>query len=176
MLLRFDALTDADKESIKTMCKDAGIKASFNKRCKDCFKDALLLLKQHYGVTMPDSDIVTPSGNFVYHRGNKKVVWWWRHTYYELSAQTDDATIEKYMAVCPSQKHYSRVEHEPTETATEETPTEGENGTESGENTDGDTTEHPTEENAATGENAENNEGVNAEGDNDGKEQTNEEN
>lgn len=176
MLLRFDALTDADKESIKTMCKDAGIKASFNKRCKDCFKDALLLLKQHYGVTMLDSDIVTPSGNFVYHRGNKKVVWWWRHTYYELSAQTDDATIEKYMAVCPSQKHYSRVEHEPIETATEETPTEGGNGTESGDNADDGTAEQPTEENPSTGENAENNEGVNGESDNEGKEQTDEEN
>ena len=150
MLLRFDALTDADKESIKTMCKDAGIKASFNKRCKDCYKDALLMLKQHYGITMPDSDIVTPSGNFIFHRGNKKVVWWWRHNYYELSAQTDDATIEKYMAVHPLQQHYSRVEHEPTDTTTEETPTEGGNG--------------------------ENNEGVNAEGDNDGKEQSNETN
>ena len=170
MLLRFDALTDADKESIKTMCKDAGIKASFNKRCKDCYKDALLMLKQHYGVSMPDSDIVTPSGNFIFHRGNKKVVWWWRHNYYELSAQTDDATIEKYMAVHPLQTHYSRVEPEPTDTTTEETPTEGENGAESGENADGGITEQPTDENR------ENNEGVNAEGDNDGKERSNEEN
>ena len=80
------------------------------------------------------------------------------------------------MAVHPLQTHFSRVEPEPTETTTEETPTEGGNGTESGENSDGGTTEQPTEENAATGENAENNEGVNAEGDNDGKEQTNEEN
>lgn len=176
MLLRFDALTDADAESIKTMCKDAGIKASFNKRCKDCYKDALLLLKQHYGVSMPDSDIVTPSGNFIFHRGNKKVVWWWRHHYYELSAQTDDATIEKYMAVHPLQQHYSRVEHEPTESATEETSTEGGNGAESGENADDDTAEQPTEENPSTGKNEENNEGVNAESDNDGKEQTDETN
>lgn len=176
MLLRFDALTDADAESIKTMCKDAGIKASFNKRCKDCYKDALLLLKQHYGVSMPDSDIVTPSGNFIFHRGNKKVVWWWRHNYYELSAQTDDATIRLYMSERPSQQHYSRVEHEPTETTAEETSTVGGNGTESGENIDGGTTEQPTDENPSTGENEENNEGVNAEGDNDGKEQSDEEN
>lgn len=176
MLLRFDALTDDDKTQIKSMCADAGIKVSLNKRCKDCYKDALLLLKQHYGVTMPDSDIVTPSGNFIFHRGNKKVVWWWRHNYYELSAQTDDATIEKYMAVHPLQTHYSRVEHEPTDTTTEETTTEGGNGAESGENADDDTTEQPTDENPSTGENAENNEGVNVEGDNDGKEQTNETN
>ena len=140
MLLRFDALTNDDKTQIKTMCSDAGIKVSFNKRCKDCYKDALLMLKQHYGITMPDSDIVTPSGNFIFHRGNKKVVWWWRHNYYELSAQTDDATIRLYMSERPTQQHYSRVEHEPTD------------------------------------ENGENNEGVNAEGDNDGREQSNEEN
>lgn len=176
MLLRFDALTDDDKARIKQMCADAGIKTSFNKRCKDCYKDALLLLKLHYGVTAPDADIVTPSGHFVYHNGLKKVVWWWRHNYYELSSQSDDETIEKYMAVHPLQQHYSRVEHEPTESATEETPTEGDNGTESGENADSDTAEHPTDENLSTGENAENNEGVNGESDNDGKEQTNEEN
>ena len=176
MLLRFNALTDNDKARIKQMCADAGIKTSFNKRCKDCYKDALLLLKIHYGVVLPDEDIITPSGHFVYHNGLKKVVWWWRHNYYELSSQSDDETIEKYMAVHPLQTHFSRVEPEPTETTTEETPTEGGNGTESGENSDGGTTEQPTEENAATGENAENNEGVNAEGDNDGKEQTNEEN
>lgn len=176
MLQRFDSLTDEDKAQIKQMCKDAGLNVSLNKRCKDCYKDALLLLKVHYGVTLPSTDIVTPSGNFVYHNGLKKVVWWWRHHYYELSAQTDDATIEKYMAVHPTQKHYSRVEHEPTDTTTEETPTEGGNGTESGENTDGGIMEQPTDENPSTGENAENNEGVNGESDNDGKEQTNEEN
>lgn len=153
MLLRFEALTDDDKAKIKQMCADADIKTSFNKRCKDCYKDALLLLKLHYGVTAPDADIVTPSGHFVYHNGMKKVVWWWRHNYYELSSQSDDETIEKYMAVHPSHTHFSRVEPEPTET----TSTVGDNGTESGENT-------------------ENNEGVNAEGDNDGKEQTDETN
>lgn len=176
MLQRFDSLTDEDKEQIKQMCKDAGLKVSLNKRCKDCYKDALLLLKVHYGVSLPSTDIVTPSGNFVYHNGLKKVVWWWRHHYYELSAQTDDATIEKYMAVYPLQTHYSRVEHEPTDTTTEGTPTEDGNGTESGENADGGTAEHPTDENPSTGENGEKNEGVNAEGDNDGKEQSNEEN
>ena len=165
MLLRFDALTDDDKTRIKQMCADAGIKTSFNKRCKDCYKDALLLLKLHYGVTMPDADIVTPSGHFVYHNGMKKVVWWWRHNYYELSSQSDDETIKKYMAVHPSQTHFSRIEPELTETTTEETPTEGGNGTESGENTDGGITEQPTDENPSTGENAENNEGGNAEGD-----------
>lgn len=176
MLQRFDNLTDEDKAQIKQMCKDAGLEVSLNKRCKDCYKDALLLLKVHYGVSLPSTDIVTPSGNFVYHNGLKKVVWWWRHHYYELSAQTDDATIEKYMAVHPLQTHYSRVEHEPTDTTTEETPTEGGNGAESGENADGGTTEQPTDENHSTGENVENNEGVNAEGDNDGKEQTDETN
>lgn len=176
MLLRFDALTDDDKARIKQMCADAGIKTSFNKRCKDCYKDALLLLKLHYGVAAPDADIVTLSGNFVYHNGLKKVVWWWRHNYYELSSQSDDATIEKYMAVHPLQMHFSRVEHEPTDTMNEETPTEGDNGAESGENADGGTTEQPTDENPSTGENAENNEGVNGESDNDGKEQTNETN
>lgn len=176
MLQRFDNLTNEDKEQIKQMCKDAGLKVSLNKRCKDCYKDALLLLKVHYCVNLPSTDIVTPSGNYVYHNGLKKVVWWWRHHYYELSAQTDDATIEKYMAVHPLQTHYSRVEHEPTDTTTEETPTEGGNGAESGENADGGTTEQPTDENPSTGENGENNEGVNAEGDNDGKEQSNETN
>lgn len=176
MLLRFDALTDDDKARIKQMCADAGIKTSFNKRCKDCYKDALLLLKLHYGVAAPDADIITPSGHFVYHNGLKKVVWWWRHNYYELSSQSDDETIEKYMAVHPLQAHFSRVEPEPSKTATEETPTEGGNGTESGENIDGGTTEQPTDENPSTGENAENNEGVNAEGDNDGKEKIDETN
>ena len=65
---------DGSPREIKQMCADAGIKTSFNKRCKDCYKDALLLLKLHYGVTIPDSDIVTPSGHFVYHNGLKKIL------------------------------------------------------------------------------------------------------
>jgi hypothetical protein len=165
MLQRFDNLTDEDKAQIKQMCKDAGLEVSLNKRCKDCYKDALLLLKVHYGVSLPSTDIVTPSGNFVYHNGLKKVVWWWRHHYYELSAQTDDATIEKYMALHPSQTHFSRVEPESTEPTTEETSTVGDNGAESGENIDGGTAEQPTGESPSTDENAENNEGENVEGD-----------
>jgi hypothetical protein len=107
MLRRFGALTDEDKALIKQLCNESGIKASFNGRCSNCYQDALLLLKLHYGVTAPDADIITPSGHFVYHNGLKKVVWWWRHNYYELSSQSDDATIERYMAVHKSQMHFS---------------------------------------------------------------------
>lgn len=176
MLRRFEALTEEDKALIKELCKEAGIKASFRKTCVNCYQDALMLLKLHYNVATPDTDIVTPSGNFVYHNGLKKVVWWFRHSVYTLTSQTDDATIERYMAVHPSQTHFSRVEQPDGEPEDAEPIENDGNGTQSGENADGGTTEQPNEENPSTGENAENNEGVNVEGDNDGKEQTDEEN
>lgn len=131
MLGRFDALTADDKAEIKEMCKEAGISASFKSRCKNCYTDALMLLKVHYGVSLTSTDIITPSGNFVYHNGLKKVVWWYKHHYRELSAQSDDETITLYMAVHPLQTHFSRVEPEPVE-ETEGDGTTEPNGTENG--------------------------------------------
>lgn len=163
MLVRFDALTVEDKAVIKQMCKDAGIKTSFNSRCKNCYQDALLLLKLHYGVKTPDADIVTPSGNYIYHNGNKKVVWWYRHQYTELSATSDDATIERYMAVHPLQTHFSRVVTETAEETPEETP---ENGTENAEQAEGGVTTQPQDESGSNGEETTSNEGEQAEGDN----------
>lgn len=107
MLRRFGALTDEDKALIKQLCNESGIKASFNGRCSNCYQDALLLLKLKYGVPTPDTSIVTPSGNYVYNNGFKKTIWYWRGNSYELDAQSDDATIEKYMAVHKSQMHFS---------------------------------------------------------------------
>lgn len=110
MLQRFDALTDDDKAAIRQMCKDAGLPATFNKRCANCYQDALMLLKMHFHVSAANADKVTPSGNFVFHDGVKRVVWWHNGHYKELSAHSDDATIERYMAMHPTQTQFSRVE------------------------------------------------------------------
>ncbi len=141
------------------MCKDAGIKTSFNKRCANCYADALLLLQLHYGVRVEDEDVLTPSGNFIFHNGSKKVVWWYKHHYYELTAQTDDETIERYMAVHPLQTHYSRVVKDEAEGTSE-------SGAESDEQSEVEVVDQPQVENVAEGENNTSNEGEQVEGDN----------
>ncbi len=111
MLTRIDALTPADKAEIKEMSKEARLEVKFASRCKDCYKDALLMLRLKYGVNAENGEkALTPSGNFRWLHGATKVVWFYKLRKIELSAQTDDATIEKYIAFNPSQKHFERVE------------------------------------------------------------------
>lgn len=169
LLTRFNALTDDDKACIKAMCKFAGLKVTLNKRCANCYQDALMLLKMHYNVESPKAEILTPSGNYVYYDGNKKVVWWHRHHYTELSAQSDDATIEQYMAQHPSQRHFSRVEPEPE--PKDETENGGK-GTESDEPGEGGVTEQVQPESGAEEQKIDNTEGD--DGGKEGGDETNE--
>lgn len=166
MLTRIGALTAEDKAAIERLCGEAGLKVTFKSGCADCWRDGLILLAKHYGVSLTErEDVLTPSGNYVFHYGSKKVVWWYRHTYHELSAQSSDATIQLYMAVHPLQTHFSVVETETVEPDID---------AESVEQVDGGETGSPEPESGLEGQNIDTDEGVNSEGDNDGKEQGNE--
>lgn len=67
LLAKFDTLTSDDRKAIKAMCAEAGISAKFETGCQQCYTDALLQLKVHYGVKSPvwsDVKHITESGNY----------------------------------------------------------------------------------------------------------------
>ena len=111
LLSRFFCLTKEDKAEIRQMCKDVNIKANFNSRCKECYKDALLLLKLHYNVRTED-ETETPSGNYVYTKGDNYVIWTRKHFRILLNSQSSDKQIEEYMATHPHQTAFKRVERD----------------------------------------------------------------
>lgn len=51
MLERISALKKSDKTAIRKMCEEAGLGCKFETRCPDCYRDALLVLRQHYGIS-----------------------------------------------------------------------------------------------------------------------------
>lgn len=109
MLTRIAALTPDDKRLIKAMCKEAGIEVALNTRCRNCYADALMLLRSHYGLSASSTIVVTAGGGFRtdaatlidWHRQGGKTI---------LSPQSDNATIEAYISVFPNQKIFKRLE------------------------------------------------------------------
>lgn len=117
-------MTADDKDAIKAMSLEAGLDVKFTSRCKNCYLDALVLLRMKYCVAVSDGDnVLTPSGNFYWLHGASKVIWWHKGSKVVLSAQSDDNTIERYIAFYPCQKDFERVD----------VPSSGENAT-TGEN------------------------------------------
>lgn len=62
--LKLGAFTPNDKKSIKRLVTDAGIEVNFKTSCEDCYNDAVLLLRKHYGLT--SEDVLTPTTNCGY--------------------------------------------------------------------------------------------------------------
>ena len=129
-----DALTAEDKAAIKAMATEEGLNVKFTSRCKNCYIDALVLLRQKYCVAASDGNkILTPSGNFYWLHGTSKMIWWYKGSKITLSAMSADSTIEAYIAVYPCQKDFERVEV-PAES---ESGSTGENDAENGANEEG---------------------------------------
>lgn len=112
LLCKFDTLTADDKKAIKSMCAEAGIKAKFNTGCAQCYTDALLQLKAHYGVVSPvwaDIPHVTKSGRYV--MNVKPEDWHWvGHGMIHLSLDTPDEVIEQVIALHPQK--YTRIKED----------------------------------------------------------------
>lgn len=103
MLCKFDTLSSDDKKTIKAMCAEVGIKAKFETGCQSCYTDALLQLKQHYGVKSPvweDAPKVTVSGHY---KMNVPPCDWGRPGYgvVHLSLETPDSVIEEVIKYHP---------------------------------------------------------------------------
>lgn len=104
-------MTADDKAAIKAMSLEAGLDVKFTSRCKNCYLDALVLLRMKYCVAVSDGDmLLTPSGNYYWTRGAKKTIWWRKGYKLTLSAQSDDETIEAYISAFPAQKEFERVD------------------------------------------------------------------
>ena len=52
--LKLGAFTPNDKKTIKRLVAASGIDVNFKTSCEDCFNDAVLLLRKHYGITRED--------------------------------------------------------------------------------------------------------------------------
>lgn len=106
LLARIDELTEADKGDIRALCAEHGVPLSKNRRCPNCYRDALLLLCIQLGVKTGTGEVETASGNYVYSGGVQRVVWKRGGTQTVLSAASDDATIARFMAEVPTQVYF----------------------------------------------------------------------
>lgn len=96
----------AERATIRKMCEEAGLGVNFATNCPNCYADAVLLLALHYHVAL-GADLVTASGNYVYHRGHRVTQWTAGGITHHLDATSGDKVIERYMAAHPTQTAFS---------------------------------------------------------------------
>lgn len=102
------SLSDEQKATIKSMCKEAGIKMRFSKNCPNCYEDALVVLACHYQVTYKSRPL-TASGNYYFMPKGEHVVWVKRGIKKVLGAYSTDEQIQDFVRNNPLQKYFVPV-------------------------------------------------------------------
>ena len=84
--------TTEEKAEIRQMCADAGIEVKFGGRCLNCYTDAILLLRNHYGIT----NAVREDSKYVYLRDFPM-----RWNGILIDGTTPDETVEEFVKFFP---------------------------------------------------------------------------
>lgn len=126
LLVKGSALTPQDKEDVRDMVAESGLKINLRSGCPDCWKDAVIQLAVHYGAMQRRDVWRTVSGNYECLRRGTWVI---GCTRYLLDERTTDDVIERLYAINPlwAGKYFKRVE-KVAETA-EKTAKAGDNET-----------------------------------------------
>lgn len=110
-LVKDGAFTPEDKKEIKAAAQEAGIEVTFKSRCSNCYSDAVILLAKHYEVKA--SEPKESAGDGRYSFGAKgQVIWYENGRKNILSAKSDVATIERFIAANPNQKYFVKEKEE----------------------------------------------------------------
>lgn len=109
MLVKGVALSPYDKDEIRAMVAESGLKINLRSGCPDCWKDAVIQLAVHYGTLEKRGAWLTISGNY---ECLKRGTWVVGGTHYLLDERTPDNVIERFYAINPlwAGKYFKRVE------------------------------------------------------------------
>lgn len=126
LLVKGAALSPYDKDEIRAMVAESGLKINLRSGCPDCWKDAVIQLAIHYGALEKRGAWLTISGNY---ECLKRGTWVVGGTHYLLDERTPDNIIERFYAINPlwACKYYRRVEK--VAKTTQETPPTGDSDT-----------------------------------------------
>lgn len=103
---RYDSFTEADKATIRKIAKDLDIKIG---KCRNCYRDAYLEIRNVLGITEAKVEIDTGVGyKFI---GKVGVEWHGPFGNVRLSEMTPLKYIEKFVKDNPGQKIYIKVEN-----------------------------------------------------------------
>lgn len=103
---RYNSFTEADKAVIRKIAKDSGIKMG---KCKNCYRDAYLEIRNILGIVETRVEIDTGVGyKFIGKSGTK---WHGPFGSVTLSEMTPLKVIERFVNDNPDQKVYIRVEN-----------------------------------------------------------------
>lgn len=103
---RFNSFTEDDKNEIRKIAKDLGIKLG---KCKNCYRDAYLEIRNILGIVEAKVEKDTGVGyKFV---GNVGTKWHGPFGNVTLSEMTPLKVIERYVQDNPNQKIYIKVEN-----------------------------------------------------------------